>query len=266
MAPSVRSVLVGLLILAAGAERAEASCIRPEWIGTPAGVTVPEKGVLYRFSALEGAEARMERYDAAGAEALGFVVDEEWAPPAEAPRVLAIQHSKYAWTCSDENALAIQLDQPVAAVRVFWATSEGQREMVVAPRPRETPKGRPASVLLLGGINCAGENIPVADLERGVVLGLTAIRFDGSEVAIDGVPTIVAFDDYPVSKNGVSPLGFDAVVEEVAQVADAEPWRPKTNGAFPIALVLGAIVLGARRGIAGARACEVKLPSATAKR
>jgi hypothetical protein len=45
-----------------------------------------------------------------------------------------------------------------------------------------------------------------------------------------------------------------------------EPWRPRTNGAMPIALVLGAIVLGAKRGIAGARASDVKLPAAKTRR
>lgn len=250
----------------ADAGRAEAECATPSWYGTPAGVTVPAQGVVYRFAG-PSTEATMQRYDAAGAREMGYAVDPDWAPPAEAPRVLAIEHAKWRWTCSSEDVLAIQIDQPVAAVRVFWATSDGQHEMIVAPQPRETPMGRPAAILKLGKIDCGGANIPVEDLERGVVLGLTAIRNDGTEVAIDGVPTIVALDDFPTSTRAVSPLGFEVIVEDVAKISDSrEPRRPRTNGAMPIALVLGAIVLGARRGIAGARASDVELPSAITRR
>ena len=265
------------VVAVAGAGRAEASCAVAEWYGTPSGTTIPAKGVLYKFSRLDGdSPPRMERYDAADASELvrqleyrdhevRFVVDPAWAPPAEAPRVLTIEHTKHEWTCSEENALAIQLDQPVAAVRVFWATSEGQHEMIVAPKPDQTPMLRPASILKLGRIDCAGENVPVADLERGVVLGLTAIRHDGSEIAIDEVPTIVALDDFPATRDPAA-LGFERIVEPAKAEKTDAPWRPRTNGAMPIALVLGAIVLGAKRGIAGARASDVKLPAAKTRR
>ena len=264
------------VVAVAGAGRAEASCAVAEWYGTPSGTTIPAKGVLYKYSRLDGDSPRMERYDAADGSELvrhlqyrdhdvRFVVDPAWTPPAEAPRVLAIQHSKHEWTCSEENALAIQIDQPVAAVRVFWATPEGQHEMIVAPKPDQTPMLRPASILMLGRIDCAGENVPVADLERGIVLGLTAIRHDGSEIAIDEVPTIVALGDFPKTRDPAA-LGFETIVEPAKAETPEEPWRPRTNGAMPIALVLGAIVLGARRGIAGARASDVELPAARTRR
>jgi hypothetical protein len=260
----------------AGAGSAEASCAVREWYGTPSGATIPSRGVLYKFNSLDGDSPQMERYDAADGSELvrhyqyrdhevRFVVDPEWAPPAEAPRVLTIEHAKHEWTCSEENALAIQIDQPVAAVRVFWATSEGQHEMIVAPTPDQTPLLRPASILKLGKIDCAGENVPVADLERGIVLGLTAIRHDGSEIAIDAVPTIVAFGDFAKTRDPAA-LGFGMIVERPEAAPAEEPWRPRTNGAAPIAPVLGAIVLGARRGIAGARASDVKLPAAKSRR
>jgi len=270
----LRSVLLGFVILAAGARSAAAECGAPAWHGTPGGVGIPPTGVLYHYDSRVGEEARPEQYDAADATEMvrvdewytqRYKIDHAWQPPREAPRVLAMQRSKYQWSCSDQDALAIQLDQPVAAVRVFWATPDGTNEMTIAPRATTTPSGQPASVLLLGKLDCTGENVPVADLERGVVLGLKAIRHDGSEVTVSGLPTITDLDDVP--KTGrVSPLGFGRIDDDaVAVTVPAAPWRPRSHGAVPIALVLGAVVFGARRGFASA-ASRVVLPKARARR
>jgi len=270
----LRSVLLGFVILAAGARSAAAECGAPAWHGTPGGVGIPPTGVLYHYDSRVGEEARPEQYDAADATEMvrvdewytqRYKIDHAWQPPREAPRVLAMQRSKYQWSCSDQDALAIQLDQPVAAVRVFWATPEGTNEMIIVSEPTTTFSGQPASVLLLGEPACIGENVPVADLERGVVLGLTAIRHDGSEVTVSGLPTISDLDDFPRAGR-VIPLGFGIVGDDAVAVAvPAAPWRPRTHGAVPIVLVLGAVVFGARRGLAGATS-RVVLTRARARR
>jgi hypothetical protein len=192
-----------------------------------------------------------------------YPIDPHWKAPAEPPRVLVLERSEYGWSCLPEDALAIQIDQPVAAVKVFWATSKGTQTMIVAPEPYATPLGKPASILLLGRPYCASENVPLADLERGVVLGLTAIRNDGSEVMIEGVPTFVKLDDWPSGQGSWRPipLGFEKLVDEPRATPASAPSKPRSSSALPIILVLGAIAIGARCGLAGAMS-EGALPKA----
>jgi hypothetical protein len=116
---------------------------------------------------------------------------------------------------------------------------------------------------LLGRLDCYVHNVPVADLERGVLLGLTAIRFDGSEAPVRDVPTFVAMNDFPRVPYP-TPLGF--IDEAVAAAPASAPRRTPVQGGMAIALVLGAIVLGARRGLAGAAAGRLKLPTASMRR
>jgi hypothetical protein len=263
--------LVGAGVLGWAAPAA-AACATPSWLGTPEGVAVPARGVMYRF---DGETAHEVWYDARGDAELRlddgwgqrrFPVDDAWRAPVQAPRVLTMERSTLALTCSSEDALAIQIDQPVAAVRVFWSTGDFRGETIVVPRPTETPTGMPAALLLLGKIGCAGETVPVADLERGVVLGLTAIRHDGSEVPIDKVPTIVDLDEVSTSPRRARAVAIldrtGTAVMRAAPVRRAiAPWA----GALPLILVVGAVVIGVRRGRAAAQPPEV-LPRATARR
>jgi hypothetical protein len=70
--------------------------------------------------------------------------------------------------------------------------------------------------------------------------------------------------DFPTTRSP-APLGFGAVREEAEPAPAETPWRPRTNGLMPIFLLLGAVVLGARRGLAGAAAGRPTIPSARAR-
>ncbi len=74
------------------------------------------------------------------------------------------------------SALAVHLDGPVTAVRVRWTSLDRETVEWVLPPRNDT--------LLLGKPHCTGENLPVAQLERGGLLTLTAIQLAGSESTI----------------------------------------------------------------------------------
>jgi hypothetical protein len=246
------------------------------WLGTPEGVTVPAAGVMYRSVA---GMAQAVRYEAAGAahvdivevegRAVRFAVDAGWQAPAAAPRALTMRRSIASVGqvgCEGEDALAIQLDQPVAAVRVFWASGGERHERILAPRPLVAAGGGPAAELVLGRVACAGEVVPVAHLQQGVVLGLTAIRHDGSEVPIDKVPTMVDLDEVPTVAGRIRALAVLGRVPAGARPAvPGRPAAPAWAGVLPLVLIGGAVAVGARRGRAAAAADEV-LPPAKARR
>jgi len=263
---SIRVALATLTVLGGLEAGAHAMCGEPDWYGTPSGVTLPAQGTLYRHTG-DGVTAVPYRASAElvvgedGREAR-FPIDPAWQPPARAPRAVTVLRSTFAWTCSSQDAVAIQLDQPVAAVRVFWARDGRREETLVVPRPIDTATGVPAAVILLGKIDCAGENVPVEDLERGVVLALTAIRPDRSEVRVEGLPTLVDLDDLPLDKGYTRAVSL--VAAPPALLVDAVPpvRRRGTSGALVLALLGGAIVVGARRGRAGATEPLIKVPRA----
>jgi hypothetical protein len=209
----VRVVIAAVLIAFVAFElAADAKCARPMWLGTPAGTTVPPRGTMYRQT---GERAEPRPYQAAlgafvvsaGSSEL-FIVDPAWKPPVDPPRVVAILRRKYKWTCSHTNAAAIQLDQPVAAVRVAW-TYEGQsHETIVAPLPERTRNGvdLPSAWILLGYVSCTGQTMSTFALEAGVTVDMTAIRVDGSEVKVEGLPPILDFDDLPFEREKMAAL------------------------------------------------------------
>lgn len=208
--------MVIAMVIAVLASPAEASCGAPRWSSLADGATLPSRGVLFvHDEALDGDDlqlvwrdgtagrwtvtplsttvARVD-YDAGsamGVELFAFPrapgeragLDPRWRAPSRLPRVVALSHEQGAWTCSSHDLLAIELDEPVAAVRVRWTFGRITRELVEVPWTRG---GRP--VLALGKIDCGGANLDPLELFVGGALELIAIRFDGSEVAVAGLP------------------------------------------------------------------------------
>jgi hypothetical protein len=267
----IRITLATLAALAGLEHAAHAMCAWPDWLGTPSGVTVPPSGTLYRYT-WDGVEpvpytaaSGVLTVDGGGDDAT-FRVDPTWAPPDRAPRAVTILHSQYSWTCSEQDAAAIQLDQPVAAVRVFWARDGQRHETLVVPKPMRSAVGVPAAVILLGKIDCAGETIPVADLMAGAVVKMTAIRFDGSEVQIEGLPTLLDLDDLPREKQQRAVSLIDSAPPLIVNASPPVRHRRHTSGLIILALLGGAVFFGARRGFLGAIEPLVKIPRARARR
>jgi hypothetical protein len=182
------------------------------WLGTPAGTTVPPRGVMYRQS---GEEATKVEYQAApGALVVEvfyhskYIVDPAWKPPVDPPRVIAMRHRKHRWTCSWSDAAEIRLDQPVAAVRVVWTRDGTSHERILAPQPVRIRGGveLPFAEVVLGKLNCSGFTFSVSDLEAGVAIEMTAIRFDGSEVRVEGLPPILDLDELPDGREKTAAL------------------------------------------------------------
>jgi hypothetical protein len=267
-----RIAIASLALLVGTEVAAHAECAAPDWFGTPSGVALPAQGTLYR-NKYDGVVP--VPYHASGSLTVGahwnqqtYPIDPLWEAPASAPRVVTIMRSRYSWTCSEQDAVAMQLNQSVAAVRVFWAYDGQRHEQLVVPRPVQTRTGVPAAVILLGKIDCAGENIPVSALESGVVLGMTAIRFDGSEVRVDGVPSMVALGDLSVEKKQIAvSLLQETWNDAPVQVSASPPLRRSGgHGVLILTLLGGAIVIGARRGRASANEPWVKVPGARARK
>lgn len=288
------------------ADRASAMCGTPAWLGTAPAVEVPERGVLYAASAddalaslaLEGAPAtwRVERVDGpdgfdvvalhyeardgavldvgpgGGAGGAGLRVSEAWSAPAASPRVVSLGRSRHAWSCSQEDAVAVQVDQPVAAFRVRWFAGGAWSEAIVPPMASDQAPSTP--VLLLGKVDCAGETVPVDVLVAGAVVDVTAIRLDGSEVAVDGLPPVVDLDDLPpfTEITYVDPhramvlAGVINAVEVGPTLGPARPRGPRT-GAIALGLVGVAALFGLARGRALAAATgRARLPVAMLRR
>jgi hypothetical protein len=193
----MRAVLALVATFAVLEYAADAKCARKSWLGTPEGTPVPPAGTLYRTS---GASVTKVPYETAlgalvvtvGSER--FIVDPTWTPPADPPRVVAMRHVEHGWTCSSTDAAMLTLDQPVAAIRVSWTREGKAHESLVVPRSRRA-LDRPS--ILLGKVGCAGSTFSVAELEAGVALEMTAIRFDGSEVEVEGLPPVLDLDELP---------------------------------------------------------------------
>ncbi len=216
---ALSGIVVGTLLTSAAS--ADAKCGTPRWLGAASGTSVPSAGTLYLHDESlawdgpvdidpswlavqwehgegtvhvvrgEGAIATIEYEGPPGAtlkihggyDSADLVLAEDWQAPAKAPRVLQYWHHASRWTCSSSDSLMIQIDQPTAAVRVRWHVNGHAVDYIEATRNEETK-----SVLELGKINCGGENVPLEQLYDGVGIELYAIRFDGTEVRIEGMP------------------------------------------------------------------------------
>jgi hypothetical protein len=170
--------------------------------------------------------------------------------PAEAPRMIGLARAPGHCGCFDDQAVVVNLDREVAALKVFWHGSTEQGETTVVPVD---------GVFTIAQRSCP-RGVPFEALERGVVLGLTAVNLDGSETAVEGVPTIVDVDEIAKLRRAPRKIEF---IDPVALAQPAPSRRHPTHGAVPLALIAGAIVVGARKGRAAA-AGATSLPRARA--
>ncbi len=221
-------LLVAATVLASGA-RAEAMCAPQFWVGTPDGSSIPSSGSLYVFSnayTLTGdypdrsrvraplainwfgtpgtiqqtevspnvikvsyrGEPGSELHLGAGFGSARFKITDSWRAPATAPTVRKIEHDDSGGGCPAWNVLAFTLDQPTAAIRIRWTYEGATSEWFLPANDR---------LVRIGRRSCGGSTVPQHQLEVGGQLELTAIRVDGSEVAVRGVPSVISFNDAP---------------------------------------------------------------------
>lgn len=247
--------LVSALISIAATQSADAKCGTPHWVGTPNGASIPQTGTLYVYDeALSHAElkhrggpiVRQTRLDnnvikldyASQADELELADDDEptilnphatWKPPAAAPRVIQYWHQVSSWTCSSADLLWLQVDQPTAAFRVVWEAKDRPARQFVFPA---RTGANHVSALPLGKIDCGSTTIDPAELAAGGRLTLFAIRFDGSEVAVSGLPATIATTQMPTTEDGIArSIGFPLGTERTAPL-------PPTDHDWPFHLFL----------------------------
>lgn len=197
-------------------------CAEPSWVGT-ASMDVPTRGVLFVYdeagrwpevrwvngtgtasmtklpASIEDAEyvdvgksrrvlkalvLRVEYEGTAGARIVvnsrDYTLVSDWRAPIDAPRVTSFAHHQDSWTCSSSDSLELDIDQPTAAFRARWTFDGSTKEWVIPAREAR---------LSLGKLDCTGTTLPPDELENGGHLELHAIRLDGSEVRVAGLPT-----------------------------------------------------------------------------
>jgi hypothetical protein len=275
---ALSAIVVGGL-LSSGA--AEADCNIPAWLGTPDNASVPTKGTLYfhdeqlswhddpplqwmklawangegtvRVVRAEGAPnlARIEYDGPAGAQLLVYdrwdeaqtvTLGNDWQYK-HAPRVLQYWHHNSEWTCSSSDVLMIQIDQPTAAVRVRWTVNGHAVDYWEATKNDATK-----SVLQLGKINCGGENIPLEQLYDGVGIELYAIRFDGTEVKIEGMPSYIALSEIDASERGIDQAFTIVATQEPAAAMNAPAPAKKTQSGRGLGIL---VMVFAALGVVG---------------
>src|ERR1700733_6176415 len=224
-------IAIVLLAVVCARSTAHAECGVPTWIGTSTAEALPLHGSLYMFQsavrvvvpppelawvgprgetlvvAISDNVIRID-YDGHGATGLEvrprfgdphrFELSPRWTAPAAPPRVLQYWHHASTWTCSSSDSLMIQLDQATAAVRARWTFDGKTDEWLVPARSDDT-----RSAIELGKLNCAETTIPPDQLRRGGHLELVAIRLDGTEVPVTGLPPEIAIADMPTSEDGI---------------------------------------------------------------
>lgn len=238
----VGAALATLVFLAA--PRAEASCGNPHWVGTPPGAAIPPAGSLYlydhalvfraptprptpgpivRETVVGDGVVRLDYATSADELEIAdqwnptvFPVHGTWKPPAAAPRVIQYWHQVHAWACSSADLVWLQIDQPTAAFRVVWQAKGKPARQFIFPALTDTNN---VSVLPLGKLDCAGTTIDPAELAEGGRLTLFAIRFDGSEVAVRGLPSTISTAAMPTTEDGIErAIGFQAGTEPTQPV------------------------------------------------
>ena len=248
---------VGLAValLSIFATRAEAECGNPHWVGTPTGATIPQTGSLYlydhslTYGGLKergGPIVRQTQISAtvvkldyvSHADELELVdadspillnVSPTWQPPAAAPRVIQTWHQVSSWTCSSADLFNLQIDQPTAAFRIVWEPKNLPARQFVFPA---VTADNNVNVLSLGKVDCGTTNIDPAELLVGGRMSLFAIRYDGSEVAVRGLPEYVSSAQAPVTEDGIKrAIGFPIGTAPTAPV-------PPTDHDFPFHLFL----------------------------
>jgi hypothetical protein len=202
------------------------------WRGPAGSVTQTELAdyvVRIDYEGLEGSELVVNGVD--------YPLVRDWRSPARAPRVIRYWHLQNHWACSSTDSLSIEIDQPTAAIRARWTHDGATTEWVVPAWGRA-----PAPVVELGKINCGGTTLPPAELRKGGRLELFAIRVDGSELPIAGLPKFIFTPMLPT-------IGFE---QEEDFILDA-PAEPERSGRYLYLLGGLALLVGAALALWRAR-------------
>jgi hypothetical protein len=245
--------LAGLLLAGSALvlpKLAEADCGNRNWIGTPAGSKIPAKGSLFVYdeyskypgelSPAKGAikqrtkvgdsvirldyestanelEIKLTEWDAGSV----FNIDPRWRAPQALPRVIQYWHHASSWTCSHADSLMLQIDQPTAAFRAVWkADGKAARTWIIPAQTGDDNR----NVLELGKIDCGSTTIEPEELAAGGALTLFAIRYDGTEVVVTGLPPRISTKDLMTSEAGVS--------QAIGYFENQEPVKPAPRPAF----------------------------------
>ena len=171
-----------------------------------------------------------------------------WRAPAKPPRVLQYWHHLIEGDCWHADSLMVQLDQATAAVRARW-TFEGRTvEWLEAVHAEESK-----AVLELGNINCAATSIPPDELAAGGHLELVAIRLDGSEVEIRGLPSRISTRELLTRWDGLR--GAFTLVQ-LPPTTDAFACGSRTSWLTSLGLIgLALVLLGWHRRVRVPIAC-----------
>ncbi len=230
---AMRAAVITVGVLAAATDRADAECVSPSFNGTVSSSVVPTRGVLFVYdedgrapevswngdvgqtalTTLTASVAGLDydfntisfrpflkstvtRIDYEGPAGSLIVVNRrsyqlasDWQPPSQPPRVASYAHHQNEWMCSSTDVLVVDLDQPTAAIRARW-TYRGTTTEWVLP-------AREGTLLQLGKIDCGGTTLRPEELLEGGHLELLAIRLDGSEMRVVGLPETIAAGKMP---------------------------------------------------------------------
>jgi hypothetical protein len=177
------------------------------WIGTPGTATWTIDGNVARldYSGPDGSELVIVTFGSH--EHARYRLDSKWRAPSAAPRATNFTHHESSWTCASTDAIFIDVDQSTAAVRVRWTYQDTTEFRVLAREGR----------VAIGHVGCCGTSIPPEELHDGGELELVAIRADGSEVPILGVPSYLSSDMVRLEK----PPSLEKQLEDALMAAHA---------------------------------------------
>ncbi len=184
------------------------------WTGGDGLVTqsrVSSKVIKVHYEGAAGSELVLGKY-------WNYRLTSQWRVPDTAPRAMMARHDAGYWTCSSWDVLHITLDQPTAAVRVRWTFTGQQREWLIPTHASYDDDGR--DQLSLGKLSCGGTTLPPKELAIGGSLELVAIRHDGTEVPVIGVPKYTA--TYLLRE--AHHLDDDDVVNPTRSTEDTSTW------------------------------------------
>lgn len=163
-----------------------------------------------------------------------------------APRVLQYWHEQSPPTAPGQDALMIQLDEPVAAVVARWTYAGTTTAWTVVPRTAEDRPG--VTVIALGDLDGGSPTLATSELQAGGHLDLMAIDLDGSRVAIRGLPSRLSTAEMPTDHIGLGrALQPDVAGPPPEEAAVGSPlpadWNPMRGLDDALGWALGAIGL-----------------------
>ena len=236
---------------------AHAECAEPMWVGTAGPSGLPPQGSVFVYLEGDGLElgapgatrtrisdtvtrvdydlregsdlVLLEKYRGKIFRQLQLPIDPNYRAPSTPPRVRDYWHQTYAWTCSSSDSIRIEIDQYVAAFRARWTFDGRTTEWILPPEDQ---------TLELGKINCGGTTLPPEQMRLGGHLQLIAIRFDGSEVVVEGLPSYLSSANM---RDQPTMVAVDKVDEPTPKSLPTTWWD---RALWPLIAAIGAVGIG----------------------